>query len=191
MNIGYLRVSTDEQLTDRQIEALKPLCDELYVETLSAVSKNRPYYRRAIEKLRRDDLFIVLDLDRAYRSTKDALIELDALHARGIRFRIVNFPIDTSTAEGYLMLTVLLGMAQFERTILSRRTKEGLAAARRRGVRLGRPPKLSDDQIEKARQRITSGEETVAAIAREFDVAPWTLSRSLNRERSPNGANNQ
>ena len=71
--IGYLRVSTGEQLLDRQIDTLRPLCDELYVETLSAVARKRPLYNRAIRKLRRGDALIVLDTDRAYRSARDAL----------------------------------------------------------------------------------------------------------------------
>ena len=128
--IGYLRVSTEEQQPDRQIEGLKSLCDELHIETLSAASAKRPIYEAIKAKLQSGDVLIVWDLDRAYRSAAEALAEINAFNKQGIGFRIANFGFDTTTAEGYLLLTILSGMSEFERRILSRRTKEGLAAAR-------------------------------------------------------------
>jgi DNA invertase Pin-like site-specific DNA recombinase len=181
--IGYLRVSTEEQRPDRQIEGLKSLYDELHIETLSAVKKIRPVYSKVIAELQEGDVLVVWDLDRAYRSTIDALGEINSLHARGIRFRIANFGFDTSTAEGYLLLTILSGMGEFERRILSRRTKEGLAAARLRGKTLGRPRKLTEVQVEEARRRLLSPDCTLVALANELGVGRWTLSRALKRER--------
>ena len=177
--IGYLRVSTEEQRPDRQVEGLKALCDELHIEVLSATSKSRPVYRRIVDGLVSGDVLVVWDLDRAYRSAADALTEINALSKREIGFRIANFPLDTTTPEGYFVLTMLSGMGEYERRILSRRTKEGLAAARRRGAKLGRPRKLSPQQVAHALSRLECEQATVAALAREFHVGRWTLSRAL------------
>lgn len=181
--IAYLRVSTAEQRPDRQIDGLKDICDELHVEILSATSKSRPVYNMVIERLRHGDTFLIWDLDRAYRSTKDALCELDRLRERGISIRIANLSIDTETPHGMLIYTLISALAEFERQLLSQRTKEGLAAARRRGKRLGRPPKLTDCELRAAGQRIENGERTTI-VAAAYGVSPWTLTRSLKRRAS-------
>lgn len=177
--IGYLRVSTEEQRPDRQIEGLKALCDELHVETLSEISRNRPVYETVKSRLMPGDMLVVLDLDRAYRSARDALDELHGLHERGVNFSIANLHVDTTTPEGYWVYTVMSANAELERRTLSRRTKEGLAAARLRGKRLGRPRKLTPRQVEDARRRLQARESTIAALAREYKVGRWTLARAL------------
>ncbi|WP_338720746.1 recombinase family protein [Devosia sp. XK-2] len=182
--IGYLRVSTEEQRPDRQIDGLRTECDELHIETLSAVSKKRPIYEAVIEKLRPGDMLVVWDLDRAYRSARDALNEFSALDQRGVAFRVVNFPIDARTAEGYYCFTVMSANNELERRILSRRTKEGLAAARARGKILGRPYKLSSDQIAHACREIGSRRITVTEMARQYDVGRWTLTKAMRRHQS-------
>lgn len=179
--IGYLRVSTVEQNPDRQVDGLKDICDELHVETLSAVSRRRPVYEAVTAALVPGDIFVIWDLDRAYRSAKDALSELDALQQRGIHFHIAKLAIDTTTPTGRFLYTIMGGLAEFERLTLSQRTREGLLAARRRGARLGRPPKLDARQLSAARDRLRHG-ETVTALARAFGVAPWTMTRALRRE---------
>ena len=178
--IGYLRVSTAEQRPDRQIDGLKMICDELHIEKLSAVSPHRPVYERVIASLRRGDMLVVWDLDRAFRSVIDALAEAEKLRARGVHFRIANLNIDTSTPAGIFVYTMMSALAEFERRTLSQRTKEGLAAARVRGKRLGRPAKLSSEQLHDARRRICDG-DTRQAVAADYRVAPWTLSRALRR----------
>ena len=178
--VGYLRVSTAEQRPDRQIDGLRMICDELHIETLSAVSPSRPVYGRVVSGLMPGDMLVVWDLDRAFRSVVDALTEAEKLRKRGVHFRIATLNIDTSTAAGIFVYTMMSALAEFERRTLSQRTKEGLAAARQRGARLGRPPKLNGDQINRAQRRRDSG-ETITAIASEFGVAPWTLSRALKR----------
>jgi DNA invertase Pin-like site-specific DNA recombinase len=127
------------------------------------------------------DVLIVWDLDRAYRSAVEALGDINAFNQRGVGFRIANFGFDTTTAEGDLLLTILSGMSEFERRILSHRTREGLAAARLRGKVLGRPRKLKDHQVESARIRLAQKECTISALAREYKVGRWTLSRALGR----------
>lgn len=179
--IGYLRVSTAEQSPDRQVDGLRDLCDELHVETLSAVGKRRPVYEKVVRKLEPGDVLVIWDLDRAYRSARDALNELDALQQRGVHFHIARLNIDTTTPTGRFLYTVMGGLAEFERLTLSQRTREGMLAAKRRGVRLGRPPKLDPGQLAAARDRLLRG-ESVSRIAGSFGVTAWTVTRSLRRE---------
>lgn len=90
--------------------------------------------------------------------------------------------IDTSTPYGQFLFTLISGLAEFERQLLSQRTREGLDAARQRGARIGRPPKMSRAQLMAAAERIRRGGESIAVIAADYGVAGWTLSRALKRE---------
>lgn len=179
--IAYLRVSTAEQTPARQIEGLKRLADELHIETLSAVARRRPVYEDVIRRLRTGDALVIWDLDRAYRSSKDAINELDALHARGVHFHIANLHLDTTAPHGKLIYTILSGLAEFERDLLVQRTKEGIAAARESGKRIGRPPKLSPTQLFEAHYRLANKLAMRVQIAAEHGIAPWTLTRALKR----------
>lgn len=179
--IGYLRVSTCEQKPHRQIDGLRGSCDRLFIEKASAAGRHRPVYERVTNSLERGDILVIWDLDRAYRSAKDALNELDALRKRGIDVRIINFNLDTTTPMGRFVFTMMSALAEFERSTLSQRTKEGIAAARRRGARIGRPPKLTVAKLKQAQRRIAAHKESVAEIADDYDVAPWTLTRALKR----------
>ncbi len=181
MKIGYLRVSTEDQSPQRQIDALEPICDELHIETLSAVARSRPVYDAVIKKLSAGDVFVIWDLDRAYRSAKDALNELDALRAREIDIQIASLNLDASTPHGRLVYTIISGYAEFERGFLSERTKQGMQAAKARGVRLGRPPKLTQAQVQAARRKLAAGRASLRDLAKRYDVHPWTLSRALKR----------
>lgn len=179
--IAYVRISTPEQRHDRQIDGLRDLCDELEIETLSACSAKRPVYEGVIARLEPGDMLVVWALDRAYRNTKDALNELDALRDRGIHFQIANLNLDTSTPAGIFIYTILSALAEFERRNLSLRTKEGMEAARKRGARIGRPPVMSDGQIREARARVDDQRQSISFVAREMGVRRWTLRRSLRR----------
>jgi DNA invertase Pin-like site-specific DNA recombinase len=179
--IGYLRVSTEDQRPDRQIDGLRELCNELHIEVISGAAKRRPIYKRALSRLRKGDQLVVWDLDRAYRCAAEALTELDRLLKRGVQIHIVKFAIDTTTPTGKFAFTLMAGLSEFERGTLSLRTREGLAAARRRGVTLGRPRKLGDAALRRIRSRIETRMTTIAEVAREHGVAPWTVSRSLRR----------
>jgi DNA invertase Pin-like site-specific DNA recombinase len=179
--IAYVRVSTPDQRHDRQVEGLKSLCDELHVETLSACAARRPVYDLVLERLSPGDMLVVWDLDRAFRSVVDALTEAEKLRARGVHFQIANLSIDTSTPAGIFVYTMLSALAEFERRTLSQRTKEGMAAARLNGTRLGRPPRLSEGQVRKARSRIARENLPVSVVADELGVPRWTLARSLKR----------
>lgn len=179
--IAYVRVSTPDQRHDRQVEGLKSLCDELHVETLSACAARRPVYDQVLERLSPGDMLVVWDLDRAFRSVVDALTEAEKLRARGVHFQIANLSIDTSTPAGIFVYTMLSALAEFERRTLSQRPKEGMAAARLNGARLGRPPRLTDRQVRKARSRIARENLSVSVVADELGVPRWTLARSLKR----------
>lgn len=178
--IAYLRVSRADQRPDRQIIGLRELADELHVEKLSAVARVRPVYERVKARLCPGDILVVWDVDRAFRSIKDAINELDALRTRGICFHIADMHLDTSTPHGRHQFAIMSANAELEREMLIKRAKEGMAAARARGVRIGRPPKLSDRQLFDAHCRLVGG-ETCAKIAAEHGIWPWSLSRAIAR----------
>ncbi len=179
--IGYLRISTYEQKPDRQIDGLRDKCNELHIETLSAVSAKRPIFDSVIENLNEGDSLVVWDLDRAFRSTIDANLTAARLKERGIHFEIVTLTIDTATPSGELVYTIMAATAQFERQNLIKRTKEGLEAARRRGVRLGRPPKLSAEQVADANYHISNNLASLIEMAKRFKVSKWTVERALEK----------
>ena len=182
MKIGYLRVSTEEQKTDRQVDALKPLCDEVFIEKLSATAPKRPVFDQVMHQLKKGDTLVVWDLDRAFRSTVDAILQEQRLREKGIAFKIISLNVNTAEPAGEFAYSVMAAAAQLERRMISKRTKEGLAAARRRGVQLGRRPKLTSDQVRQARDKLDAGTHTQAKLAAMFDVHPRTLARALKRE---------
>jgi len=179
--IGYLRVSTEEQKPDRQIDGLKPLCDKLYIERVSAAAKKRPIFERIMKELLSGDTLVVWDLDRAFRSTIDALTHTKQLQERGIQFQVVTMNIDTSKPLGEFFFTIAAAFGQLERRTISERTKEGLRAAVRRGKILGRKPILSKRQAIAAQQKLEAKEMTLTEIAALHGVNPTTISRSIKR----------
>ncbi len=183
MKIGYLRVSTEEQNTARQSDGLKTVCDEIYVEKISAVAKERPIFDLVMEKLEPGDTFVVWDLDRAFRSTIDAILEADKLRARSINFQICTLSIDTTEPAGEFFYTIMAAYGQFERRILSRRTREGMAAAKRRNKHVGRPRLLTDAQLKTAACWIESGQKQTGETATIFGVRSDTLRKALKRYR--------
>lgn len=179
--LGYLRVSTHEQRPDRQEQGMREICDALFIEYASATARKRPVYDSVLEKLQPGDGMVVWSLDRAYRSTVDAILEVEKLKDRGISLEILDMRIDTASPQGMLLYSVVACFAEFERRVLSERTKEGLAAARARGTRLGRPPKLSPADLDEALRRIRDRGCRLRDVAESFDVAPWPLRRALKR----------
>lgn len=180
--LGYIRTSTDEQVTARQIDGLKPHCDELFIESgVSASQACRPVYDKVIQCLEPGDVLVVWDLDRAFRSTVDAVLQLETLKSQGVEFKIVSLNIDTSTPAGMLIYTILAALAQWERDTIRQRTREGIAAARARGKRIGRPPKLTAEQLDEIQSRLDAGKTTITSAAKATGVHPWTLSRALKR----------
>ena len=179
MIYGYARVSTDGQSVDAQVRQLtKAGCAKVFRETASGAKTERAQLRRALAQLAEGDALMVTRLDRLARSTRDLLNTLATITERKAGFRSLGDAwADTTTAHGRLMLTVLGGLAEFERELIRARTGEGRARAVARGVRLGRKPKLTPHQQKEALARRERGEETLAEIGRSYNVSGWTISR--------------
>lgn len=181
--LGYIRTSTDTQITDRQVIQLEEICEHVFIEDgVSAVSKKRPVYEQVMLALQAGDTFVVCSLDRAFRSSLDALSELEKLHQRDIQFKSLSQNFDTTTPDGKFLYTLAAALATWEREILSQRTKEGLEAARRRGKTLGRPRKLNGEQIAEARRVLEADfYSSLTEVAQSFQVHERTLIRALEQ----------
>ena len=175
---GYARVSTrDQDLAAQDAELRAAGCAKVFKEKASGAKTDRPELAKVIRRLEPGDVLVVTRLDRLARSTRDLLNVLDELGKRGAGFRSLKDTwADTTTPHGKLMLTVLGGLAEFERSLIAARTGEGRKRAQERGVRFGRPRKLTAHQRDEALQRIAAG-ETQADIARLLNVSPPTISR--------------
>jgi DNA invertase Pin-like site-specific DNA recombinase len=178
MKYGYARVSTDGQSVDAQVHQLtKAGCSKVFREVASGSKTDRNQLRRAMATIGPGDVLIVTRLDRLARSTRDLLNTLAAITERKAGFRSLGDAwADTTTPHGRLMLTVLGGLAEFERELIRARTSEGRARAKARGVRLGRKPKLTLHQRREAIKRRDSG-EPIRDIARSYNVHNSTISR--------------
>lgn len=176
---GYARVSTQEQNLDRQIDMLKELgCDEILTEKASGTKKERPELARLKDKLRPGDLVYIESWSRLGRSTKDLLEQVDWFEEHGIQLVSLKENFDTSTPQGKLMLTVFQAFAQFERDLIVQRTREGLASARARGRKGGRPRKKKRD-VENALRLYDSREYSIRDICRMTGVSQSTLYRYI------------
>ena len=176
---GYARVSTKDQDLDIQIAALKAAgATKVYQEKVSGKNRtDRPELKRLLAKLKQDDVLIVSRLDRLARSSRDLLNIVHAIGDAGASFRSIKDTwADTSTPHGKLMMTVLAGLAEFERSLIVERTSEGRDRAMADGVKFGRPPKLTHHQRLEAVKRRDAG-ETVAEIARSYAVHHSAISR--------------
>jgi DNA invertase Pin-like site-specific DNA recombinase len=175
---GYARISTDGQTLaaqDAQLHAAA--CAKVYAEKISGAVSDRPELAKLLKRLDRGDVLVVTRLDRLARSTRDLLNILDTLAKAGAGFKsLADTWADTTTPHGRLMLTVLGGLAEFERELIRARTGEGRKRAQARGVKFGRPPKLNSHQRREAIERLRNG-ETQADIARTYGVDATTIGR--------------
>jgi DNA invertase Pin-like site-specific DNA recombinase len=178
MKYGYARVSTDGQSVDAQVRQLtKAGCKKVFRETASGAKTDRAQLRKALAVLDAGDVFMVTRLDRLARSTRDLLNTLGTIADRKAGFRSLGDTwADTATAHGRLMLTVLGGLAEFERELIRARTGEGLTRAQARGVKMGRPPKMTPHQVKEALSRRDAG-EPMRDIAKSYNVSHSTISR--------------
>jgi DNA invertase Pin-like site-specific DNA recombinase len=179
MKFGYARVSTDGQSVAAQVAALRTAgAGKVFREVASGAKTDRAQLRKAIAALGTGDVLLVTRLDRLARSTRDLLNTLAAIADRKAGFRsLADAWADTTTSHGRLMLTVLGGLAEFERDLIRARTSEGRERAKARGVKMGRPPKLTSHQRREALRRRDRGYETLADIARSYNVSAATISR--------------
>jgi DNA invertase Pin-like site-specific DNA recombinase len=178
MIVGYARVSTDHQELDGQQAALKAAgAERVFAEKVSGAVTDRKALGKAIAALSEGDVLLVTRLDRLARSTRDLLNILDNISRRNAKFRsLADAWADTTTPHGQLMITVLAGLAQFERHLIRARTDEGRKRAQARGVQFGRKPKLTQYQITEALARRQAG-ECLTDIGRSYGVSHSTISR--------------
>jgi DNA invertase Pin-like site-specific DNA recombinase len=175
---GYARVSTDGQSLEAQLEQLRKAgCSKIFREKISGARADRAQLIRSLKALEPGDVLVVTRLDRLARSTRDLLNVLANVADKKAGFRSLSDSwADTTSPHGRLMLTVLGGLAEFERELIRVRTGEGRARAKARGVKLGRKPKLTRHQKQEALARREAG-EVLTEIARSYNVSHSTISR--------------
>jgi DNA invertase Pin-like site-specific DNA recombinase len=175
---GYARVSTEGQSLAAQLAQLQAIkCTKIFREKISGARSDRKQLAAAVKTLTKGDILVVTRLDRLARSTRDLLNVLAAISEREAGFKSLGDAwADTTTAHGRLMLTVLGGLAEFERELIRARTGEGRERAKARGVVLGRKPKLTFHQRQEAIARRDAG-EVLTDIARSYNVSHSTISR--------------
>jgi DNA invertase Pin-like site-specific DNA recombinase len=178
MIYGYARVSTDGQSLEAQLAHLRSAgANRVIQEVASGAKSDRIQLRRVLTRLEAGDVLVVTRLDRLARSTRDLLNTLASIADKGACFRSLGDAwADTTTPHGRLMLTVLGGLAEFERELIRARTGEGRAQAKARGIKLGRRPKLTTHQQREALARREAG-EPVTEIARSYNVSHSTICR--------------
>ncbi len=165
--IGYARVSTAEQDTALQTDALRKAgCERVFEDTASGAKSDRPGLAAALAYLRDGDVLTVWRLDRLGRSLPHLIETISALEARGVGFRSLTESIDTTTPGGRLIFHVFGALGQFERDLIRERTKAGLSAAAARGRKGGRKPVITADKLQRAREHIANGLNVREAAAR-------------------------
>ena len=178
--IGYARVSTRDQTLDLQHQALHAAgCRIIYDDKASGAAQSRSGLNQALSALTPGDVLVVWKLDRLGRSMQHVVNNVLELDRKGIGFRSLTESIDLSNSTGKLLLSVFGWLAETERDLVIERTNAGLLAAKKRGVKLGRKPKLSQAQIKHAQHMIDAGQEGVASMARILKVGRNTLGRAL------------
>jgi DNA invertase Pin-like site-specific DNA recombinase len=183
---GYARVSTDGQtLAGQEAQLAEAGAVKVFSEKISGASAdNRKALARALKALGPGDVLLVTRLDRLARSTRDLLNVLDTVAKAGAGFRsLADSWANTTTPHGRLMLTVLGGLAEFERELIKARTSEGRERATARGIHMGRPAALNRDQQREAMARREAG-EALTDIARTFGVSHTTISRLQRQPQS-------
>lgn len=181
MKIGYARVSTEDQTLDIQRATLQQNgCEKIFEEKVSGVGHDRPELCRLLNSLKEDDLVIVSSLDRLARSTRVLLETIDKIGERGAKFISLSEPwANTSSPSGKMIMTVIAGIAEFEAAMIRTRTSAGRVAARNRGVKFGRPTKISAKNKKLAMRLLKEG-HSVKDVAETFGVHTSTVYRLLN-----------
>lgn len=183
MLVGYARISTEVQNLDLQRQALEEAgCDAIHEDMSSGAASNRKGLSKALRQCSSGDVLVVWKLDRLGRSMFDLVALAETLKRRNIGLKVLTgqgASIDTTRPEGRVIFAIFAALAEFERELIRERTRAGMAAARRNGVTLGRPHKLSKPQIERAARMISEG-RIRKEVAAELNVSVLTLRRALN-----------
>ena len=182
MLVGYARVSTDDQDMIRQTFQLRGVgCEKIYQETLSGTKKNRPEMEAMLDFIREGDIVVVCELTRISRSTKDLFALVEKIEEKGAKIKSLKESwLDTTSAHGKLLFTMFAGLAQFERDLISERTRETLRAKKAAGVKLGRP-RVDDKQLEKAVRLYMTKEFEIKEIEQMTKISKSTLYREIER----------
>jgi DNA invertase Pin-like site-specific DNA recombinase len=182
MIFGYMRVSTLDQRLDRQDKALKEAgCEKIFFEKITGTKRERPELNKMIEQLREGDTVIIKDLTRLSRSTKDLIELVETFKKKGVNLKSLNESwLDTTSPQGQLMFTIFSGLSQFERDLISERTKEGLEVAKKKGKQIGRSG-VGQEKIDYAFYLIDSGKMNIKEASEEIGVSRMTLHRYLNK----------
>ena len=178
MIIGYARVSTSDQNLDAQVDLLKDAgAEKIFLEKRTGKDRQRPELRNLLDQLRAGDVVAVTKYDRLARSLKDLIEIVEQVDERGAGFRSLGEDIDTTTSAGRLIFHVFGSIAEFERERIVERTREGLAAARKRGRVGGRPQVLSEEAKAEIRRMRDQDYRPISDIARAFSVSRSTIYR--------------
>jgi len=180
--IGYLRVSTADQSTDRQLDGID--LEKTFVDKLSGKDTNRPELQRMLEFVREGDEVIVHSMDRMARNLDDLRKIVKGLTGRGVKVQFIKENLTFTGADSpmsNLLLSLLGAVAEFERALIRERQREGILAAKRKGTYKGRKPSLNSDQIADLKRRIESGEKK-ADLSREFRVSRETIYRYFKKD---------
>lgn len=182
MIFGYARVSTQEQNLDRQFDMLKEYgADEIIKEKITGTKADRPELNRLLDKLRKDDIVLITDLTRLGRSTKDLFSLVEQIEKKGANVKSLRESwLDTTTPQGKLMFTFMAGISQFERDLISQRTKEGLEAARARGKKGGRKPKLDISKKKAIYELYEQKKISIKDICDMFKITKPTLYKTIH-----------
>ena len=176
---GYARVSTEQQCLDRQLDMLKKYgVDKIYNEKMTGTKRNRPELEKLMERLTEGDTVVVESLSRLGRSTKDLIWLMETFNSKGVNLVSLKESIDTTSSTGKLLFTLMSALAQFERDVLADRTREGLAAAKARGRKGGRPP-ANSESVKRAVKLYRTGEYTAKEIYELTGVRKTTLYKNL------------
>ena len=185
MLIGYARVSTVDQNLDLQRNALTEAgCEQIFIEQMSGAVADRPDLMAAIGYARSGDTLVVWKLDRLARSLKQLIDTVEKLRERGIGFRSLTEALDTTTAQGRLVFHMFGALAEFERGLIRERTRAGLSSAKKAGRTGGRPPKLTDKDIQAAKAMLANPDIGVAEVAHRLRVSQATLYRYIPSARA-------
>jgi DNA invertase Pin-like site-specific DNA recombinase len=189
MRVGYARVSTTDQSPELQLDALRRAgCEKIHSEKASGAKADRPELGRVLDDiLRRGDVLVVWKLDRLARSLKKLITTAEGLEERGIGLVSLTENIDTTTPGGVLVFHVFGAIAQFERALIRERTTAGLAEARRRGRKGGRPPAFKAGDIAAARALMKEGKLPVRDVAKRMGVSVATLYRHVGKRGAGDG----
>jgi len=180
--VGYARVSTVDQSLDLQKSALQLAgCEKIFEDHgVSGAKEKRRGLNAVMRNLKKGDTLVVWRLDRLGRSIQHLIEIIGRLQRRGIEFRSIMENIDTNSAGGRMIFHVIAAMAEFERSLISERTKAGMKAAKERGQNFGRRPSLTHAQCKEAYQALYRDGQKPSEVARRYDVHPRTLKRLIS-----------